>query len=102
MHLHNAWLLGKTNLTIHLPSDYFVQPKYLLDCCGSLKLSEISDNSDANNFDFHSSLFAASYLMINASFLLQFLKTSGTFNFCKNNTILPCIYALLTLNFNLP
>ncbi len=30
MHMHNAWLLGKTDLTIHLPSDYFVQPNYLL------------------------------------------------------------------------
>ncbi len=24
MHMHNAWLLGKTDVTMHLPSDYFV------------------------------------------------------------------------------
>ncbi len=40
--------------------------------------------------------------MINDSFRLQLLKTSGTVNFRENNTILPCLYALLTLNFNLP
>ncbi len=33
------------------------------------------DNSDTNNFDYHSFLFAASYLLINDSFLLQLLKT---------------------------
>ncbi len=102
MHMHNAWLLGKTDWLIHLPSDYFVQPKYLLIFCGTLKLTEISYNGDVNNFDFHSFLFATSYLMINDSFLLQHLKTSGTVNFHENDTILPCLYALLTLNFDLP
>ncbi len=102
MHLHNAWLLGKAKLTIDLPSDYFIQPKYLLIFCGTLKLTEICDNGDANNFDFHSFLFAPCNLMINDSFLLQLLKTSGTINFHENNTILPCLYALLTLNYNLP
>ncbi len=29
MHMHNAWLLGKTDLTINLPADYFVSPKHL-------------------------------------------------------------------------
>ncbi len=87
MHMHNAWLLDKADLTIHLPSDYFVQPKYLLVFLGTLKLTEICDNGDANNFNFHSFLFTASYLMINNSFLLQFLKNSGTVNFRKNYTI---------------
>ncbi len=81
MHMHNAWLLGKTDLTISLPSDFFIQPKYLFVFCGTLKLSQICDNSDANTFDYHSFLFVASYLMINVSFLFQLLKSSGTIHF---------------------
>ncbi len=67
MHMHNAWLLGKSDLTIELPSDYFTMPKYLFVFCGTLTLNQICDNSDANTFDFHSFLFAASYLMIRDS-----------------------------------
>ncbi len=92
MHMHNAWLLGKSNVTICLPSDYFIEPKYLFVFCGTLKLNEICDNRDANNFDFHSFLFTASYLMINNSFMLQILKRSGNVSFRLNDTILPTLY----------
>ncbi len=102
MHMHNAWLLGKTDLTISICSDFFVQPKYLFVFCGSLKLSQIYNNCDANTFDYHSFLFATSYLMINDSFLLQLLKSSGTVTFRLNNTILPTLYTLLNLDFALP
>ncbi len=102
MHMHNAWLLDKTKLTISLPFDYFVQPKYFFVFCGTLKLFEICDNSDANYFDYHSFLFAASYLMINDSFLLQLLKTLANVHFRENDTILPSLYALLILNFDIP
>ncbi len=81
MHMHNAWLFGKTDLTISFPSNFFVQPKYLFVFCGTLKLSQICNNSNANTFDYHSFLFATSYLMINNSFLLQLLKSFGTFFF---------------------
>ncbi len=94
--------MGKTDLTISLPSDFFVQPKYLFVFCGTLKLSQICNNSDANTFDYHSFLFATSYLMINDSFLLQLLKSSGTISFHLNDTILPTLYVLLNLNFALP
>ncbi len=30
MHMHNAWLLRKSDLTIDLPSIYFTKPKYVL------------------------------------------------------------------------
>ncbi len=102
MHMHNAWFLGNSDVTICLPSDYFIEPKYLFLFCGTLKLNELCDNRDANNFDFHSFLFAASYLMINDSFMLQILKTSGTVSFHLNDTILPTLYALLNLEFDLP
>ncbi len=91
MHMHNAWLLGKTDLSISLHSDFFLQPKYLHVFCGTLKLSQIYDNSYANTFDYHSFLFATSYLMINDSFLLQLLKSSRTISFHLNDTILPTL-----------
>ncbi len=40
--------------------------------------------------------------MTNDSFLLQFLKSSGTITFRLNDTILLTIYALLNLDFALP
>ncbi len=52
MHMHNAWLLGKSDLTIELLSDYFTMPKYLSVFCGTLTLNEICDNRDANDFTF--------------------------------------------------
>ncbi len=75
MHMHNAWLLGKTHITIDLPADYFVSPKHLFIFCGSLNLYELCDFHDIDTFDYHSFLFAASYLMINDSFLVNLLKT---------------------------
>ncbi len=102
MHMYNAWLLGMTDLTISLPSDFFVEPKYLLVFCSSLKLSHICDNCDANTFDYHSFLFAASYLMINDFFILQLLESSGTITFRLNDTILPTLYTLLNLDLALP
>ncbi len=38
IHMHNAWLLGKSRITICLPSAYFAEPKYLFIFCGTLKL----------------------------------------------------------------
>ncbi len=29
MHMHNAWLLGKTDTTMNLPIEYFILPKHL-------------------------------------------------------------------------
>ncbi len=102
MHMHNAWLLEKDDLTISLPVEFFTEPKYVYIFCGNIKLTEICDNSDANNFDFHTFLFACSYLMIDDAFILKLLKTSGNVSFHCNNTLLPSLYALLNLNFNLP
>ncbi len=69
MHMYNAWLLKKTDLTINLSSDYFTKPKYLFVFCGTLTLNEVSNNRDVNMF-----LFAASYVMIRDSFMVQMLK----------------------------
>ncbi len=40
--------------------------------------------------------------MINNSFMLQILKGSGTISFHLNDTVLPTLYALLNLDFDLP
>ncbi len=76
MHMHNAWLFRKSNLTIELQSHYFTKPKYIFMFCGTLTPNQICDNRDANSFDFHWGFFAASYLMIRDSFMLQMLKGS--------------------------
>ncbi len=102
MHMHNAWLLGKSDLTIELPSDYFTIPKYLFVFYGTLTLNQICDNRDANTFDFHLFLFLASYLMIRDPFMLQLLRGSGSVPFCLNSTILPVLYASLNLEFDFP
>ncbi len=100
MHMHNAWLLRKSDLTIELPSVYFTKPKYLFMFCGTLTLNQVCNNRDANTFDYHSFLFTASYLMIRDSFMLQMLKGSGSVSFRLNNTILPALYALLNIEFD--
>ncbi len=102
MHMHKARLLKETVLTINLPSDYFTEPKYLFMFCGTLKLIEHCDSRDANTFDYHSFLFATSYLMIKDLFMLQILKGSGPVSFRLNDTILPTLYVLLNLEFDLP
>ncbi len=96
MHMHNGWLLRKSDLTIELSSDYFTKPKYLFVFCDTLTFNQICDNRYANTFKFHSFLFAASYLMIQDSFMLQMLKGSGSMSLRLNNTILP----LLNLEFD--
>ncbi len=67
-----------------------------------MKLSDICENSDANNFDFHTFLFESTYLMIDHAFIFKLLHTSGDVSFHSNNTILPSLYALLNLNLDLP
>ncbi len=53
MHMHNAWFLEKSDLTISLPTNFFTEPKFFNIVCGTMKLSDICEDSDANNSDFH-------------------------------------------------
>ncbi len=102
MHMHNACLLEKSDLTISLPTDFITEPKFVYIFCGTMKLSNICEDSDVNNFDFHTFLFPSTYLMINDAFIFKILQTSGDISFHSNDTILPSLYALLNLNLNLP
>ncbi len=101
IHMHNAWHWSETDLTINLPFEYFTELKYLFVFCGTLKLIDVCNNRDVNTFDYHSFLFAAFYLMIKDSFMLKILKGSGPVSFCLNDTVLPSLYTLLTLEFDL-
>ncbi len=67
MHMHNAWLLEKSDLTISLPTDYFTEPKFVYIFCGTMKLSNICEDSDTNNF--HTFTFASTYLMIDEAYI---------------------------------
>ncbi len=53
MRMHNAWIFGISELTIDLPSGYFVKPKFLFVFCGTLKLKDICPGLSVNNFDFY-------------------------------------------------
>ncbi len=75
MHMHNTWLLRKSDLTIELPSDYFTKPKYLFVFCGILTLNQISDNRDANTFDF--SLIFIHHFLPNDSGLIHAPNANG-------------------------
>ncbi len=92
--------MGKRGITINLPSKFFTTPKYLFVFCGTLPLNHICDNRDANTFDFHSFLFAASYLMFQDSFMLYLLKGASPVSFRLSNTILPTLYVLLNLELD--
>ncbi len=59
MRMHNAWILGKSELTIDLTPDYFVKPKFLFVFCCTLKLKDICSNNSDNTFDFYSFFYAA-------------------------------------------
>ncbi len=63
-----------------------------------MQLSDICEDSNANNFDFHTFVFASTYLMIDDAFIFKILQTSGDISFRSNDTILPSLYALLNLN----
>ncbi len=90
IHMHNAWLLGKTDITMNVPADYFISPKHLFIFCGSLNIYKLCDLHDVNTF-----LFVASYLIINDSFLFNLLKTFGSVNYKDNDMLLPTLYSLL-------
>lgn len=58
MCLHNTWLLGRSELIVDLPEDFFISPLHLFLFCGNLLLSELMDDDDLSSFDFHSFQFA--------------------------------------------
>ncbi len=84
--MHNARILGKSELTIDLPPDYFVEPKFLFVFCGTLKLKDICLNNSANTLDFYSFLYTASYLMIDDRFLFNLLQIAGSLDFKLNGS----------------
>ncbi len=100
--MHNAWILGKSDLTIDLPSDYFVEPKFLFVFRSTLQLKDICPGFLANDFDFYSFLFVTLYLLVDDHFLFNLFQTSGSLDFKLNGSLLLCLYALLTWSYNLP
>ncbi len=109
MHMHNSWLLGKSDLTIELPSDHFMMPKYLFVFCGTLTLNQICDNRDANTFDFHSFLFGISYqwfgILLRSKCLRDLIPSHfvwiiPSYLFCTLYWTLSLIFLILKLGLN--
>ncbi len=61
--------LGQNYMNIDLLADFFESLNVLFIFYGSLNLYHIYDQYDIDHFDFHSFIFASSYLMINDCFL---------------------------------
>ncbi len=57
MHMHNAWLLERSELEfgLHLKMVLF---------CGNVKIIDIVEKNNIASFDFHTLIFASTYLMI--------------------------------------
>jgi hypothetical protein len=102
MHFHNAWLLGKTELTIVLPEELFPNSNHLFTFCGSYSIISFCPDRDVSCFNFETFLFAAAYLMIHDDFLLSILHTLKLQTFDQNSSILLAYYMLNTMELNFP
>ena len=102
MHFHNAWLLGRTEITIVLPEELFHDSNHLFAFCGSYPIFNLCHHGDVSLFDFDLFLFAASYLMIHDDFLLSILHNLPITTFEQNSTVLRAFYMLNTLELNYP
>ncbi len=69
MHIHNAWLLERSELEIDLPKDFFGAPLKMFLFCGNVKIIDLVEKDDIASFDFQTLIFAANYLMVDDKFL---------------------------------
>ncbi len=102
MHIYNEWLLERSEVEFDLPKDFFDSPLKLFVFCGNVKITHLVENDDMASFDFHTLIFAATFLMIDDKYLFAILNSSYVSSFKENNTILPCLFSLLTLEIDLP
>jgi hypothetical protein len=102
MHMHNAWLLGKSEITVVLPEELFSDKNHLFVFCGSYSLLSLCPDEDISFFDFELFLFAASYLMIHDDFLLSMLQSLPIDCYDQNSTILRAYYMVNTMEVAFP
>ncbi len=99
--MHNPRLLERSELEFDLPKDFFDSPLKLVLFCGKVKITDLVENDDIASFNFHTLIFAATYLMIDDKYLFAILNSSYVSSFKENNTISPCLFFLLTLEIDL-
>ncbi len=99
--MHNAWLLESLELEFDLPKDFFDSHLKLFLFCGNVKITDLVENYHIASFDFHTLIFAATYLMIDDKYLFAISNSSHVSSFKENNIILPCLFSLLTLEIDL-
>jgi hypothetical protein len=102
MHIHNAWLLGRSEVTVVLPEELFSDKFHLFVFCGSFSLISVCPDEDISNFDFELFLFAALYLMIHDDFLLSILQSLPIDCYDQNCTVLRAFYMLNTMELDFP
>ncbi len=96
MHMHNAWLLESSKLDFELPKDFFDSPLKLFLFCRNVKITDLVETDDIASFD------APTYLMIDDKYMVAILNSSYMSSLKETNTILPCLFSLLTLEMGLP
>ncbi len=99
--MHNAWLLERSEVEFDLPKDFFDSPLKLFLFCGNIKITDLVENDDMASFDFHTLIFATTYLMIDNKYLFAILNSSYVSSFKENNSILPCLFSLLSVEIDL-
>ncbi len=82
--------------------DFLGSPLKLFLFCGNVKITDLVENDGIASFDFHTLIFAVTYLMIDDKYLFAILNSSYVCTFKENNTIWPCLFSLLTLENDLP
>ncbi len=76
MHMHNAWLLERSELEFDLPKDFFDSPFNFVLFCENVKIIDLVEKDGIASFDFHTLIFAATYLMIDYKYLFAILNSS--------------------------
>ncbi len=100
--MNNAWLLERSEMEFDLPKDFFDSPLKLFLFCGNIKIVDFVEKDDIASFDFHTLIFAVTYLMIDDKYLFAILNSSYVCSYKENNTILPCLFSFLNLAIDIP
>ncbi len=84
LHIHNAWLLERSEMEIDFPTDLFDSPLKLFLFCRNMKIIDLVEKDNIASFDFHTLIFAATYLMIDDKYLVAILNFSYVRSYKEN------------------
>ncbi len=89
--------MERSELDFDMPEDFFDSPSKLFLFCGNVKITDLIEKDNIASFDFHSLIFAETYLLVDDKYLFAILNSSYVNNYKENDTHLLCLFSLLTL-----